>query len=388
MPEARPDLETEPSCSALASPRGLSIVPPVDTALFDYELPPSAIAQVPADRRDQSRLLVVDRRTRTFSDRRFDELPKVLERPTAFFRNNARVLRARLHALRPTGGAVECLLLRPGTTPDTWWCLLRPGRKLAAGATFAAAPWFSATVLEKREDGTSLVSFIRGQNAGADMIAVAERIGEMPLPPYIRRDSEDPRKALDADRYNTIYADPGRTVAAAAPTAGLHFTPELVNDLEQQGHCFRDLTLHVGLDTFRPIATETVEAHEIHRETYEIPPETRRLLEAPGAWRRLAVGTTSLRSAEDFLRRRLPTEPQGGNGFTAEAKLFIYPPSTFQVDALLTNFHLPRSTLMCLVAAFLTPGSTDGIDWLRELYQSALALDYRFYSYGDAMLIL
>ncbi len=359
----------------------------VDTALFDYDLPPEAIAQLPSHRRDHSRLLVVNRRDRSISDRRFSELPSILPNQTAFIRNNARVLRARLRGKRSSGGAVECLLLRPTSEQDEWWCLLRPGKKLPKGATFSDQPWYQATVVEKRDDGTSRVRFIRSEGAGSDMIAVSEKIGEMPLPPYIRREAEDARKSIDAERYNTIYAASDKTVAAAAPTAGLHFTPELIEALSKQGHGFHDLTLHVGLDTFRPIATDRVEDHQIHRETYEIPAATRSILERPGRFSLLAVGTTSLRSAEDFLRRQLPPDPSGQQGFYGEADLFIYPPSTFQVDALLTNFHLPRSTLLCLVSAFLTPGSTDGIEWLLEIYQSALALGYRFYSYGDAMLI-
>lgn len=377
-----------PSSSNLASTPPAHILRRVDTTLFDYDLPPSSIAQVPAERRDRSRLLFVDRQTGRVEDLHFSDLPGVLHPKTAFLRNNARVLRARLHARRPTGGHVECLLLHPSARPDEWWCLLRPGRKLDTGTTFSRDGWFTATVREKRDDGRSLVAFDRKAGTGPDMIALAERIGEMPLPPYIRREPDDPRKTLDAERYNTIYADPGKTVAAAAPTAGLHFTSELVETLEASGHRFFDLTLHVGLDTFRPIATETIEAHRIHRETYEIPPSTRQILESGESWQRLAVGTTSLRSCEDFLRRDLPPDPSGREGFRGAAELFVYPPSTFGVEGLLTNFHLPRSTLMCLVAAFLTPGSIDGIAWLKDLYKSALALDYRFYSYGDAMLIL
>lgn len=360
----------------------------VDTALFDYHLPASAIAQVPADRRDESRLLFVDRKSGLVSDHRFTDLPDLLRRKTAFVRNNARVLRARLLARRPTGGQVECLLLHPANDGKDWWCLLRPGRRLPVGATFEREGWFRAIVREKSIEGPARVSFEIPPAHGDNLVAVAEAIGEIPLPPYIRRESDDPRRALDAERYNTIYADRAKTVAAAAPTAGLHFTPEVIASLESHGHCFNDVTLHVGLDTFRPIATETIEAHKIHRETYEIPPATRRILENKADWRVLAVGTTSLRTIEDFARRKLPPAPSDRDGFTNAAEIFIYPPAHFRTEALLTNFHLPRSTLMCLVAAFLTPGSTDGIGWLREIYQSALALGYRFYSYGDAMLIL
>lgn len=360
----------------------------MDTALFDYELPPSAIAQVPADRRDQSRLLFVDRKTGQVSDHLFTDLPDLLRRPTAFVRNNARVLRARLFAQRPTGGQVELLLLHPADDGQDWWCLLRPGRRLPVGATFERVGWFRGTVRERSSDGPARVSFETASERGADIATIAEQIGEIPLPPYIRRESDDPRKTLDALRYNTVYADPKKTVAAAAPTAGLHFTPEIISTLEDRDHRFHDVTLHVGLDTFRPIATDRIEEHRIHRETYEIPATTRRAIENRDGRRLLAIGTTSLRTIEDFSRRAVPPDPTGTAGYSQTADIFLYPPADFRTEALLTNFHLPRSTLLCLVSAFLTPGSEEGIAWLKEIYQSALALGYRFYSYGDAMLIL
>jgi S-adenosylmethionine:tRNA ribosyltransferase-isomerase len=208
----------------------------------------------------------------------------------------------------------------------------------------------------------------------------------VPLPPYIRRRHTGDERRLDLERYQTVYADRAHQVAVAAPTAGLHFTPELLAHLAAGGVRFADLTLHVGPGTFRPITAATVEEHVIHRETCELPPETQRLLFAPGNGRRLAVGTTTVRSVEDFLARHAGPLDRGS---IAETDLFIYPPRAFRgVDALITNFHQPRSTLLCLVAAFLTPGSTDGIAWIREIYAEAVAREYRFFSYGDAMLIL
>jgi S-adenosylmethionine:tRNA ribosyltransferase-isomerase len=182
-----------------------------------------------------------------------------------------------------------------------------------------------------------------------------------------------------------VYADRAKTVAAAAPTAGLHFTPELLGQLAGDGISFADVTLHVGLGTFRPITAENIEDHVIHRELYEIPAATQERFFHPGG-RRIAVGTTSLRATEHFRRdHAAPT----GRDFFAEADLFVFPPATFHaVDALVTNCHQPRSTLLCLVAAFLTPGTTDGVTWCREIYAEAVARDYRFLSYGDAMLIL
>ncbi len=411
-------------------------MPRVNANLFDYHLPERLIAQQPAQRRDESRLLVVDRQTRTLAHRHFRNLPEYLRAGDTLFRNNAAVIPARLHASRPTGGAVECLLLRPaisglpsavsshpsdrnpqvsglsasvarsenrGQTPGgqqpatassqvsssvDWWCLLRPGKKLPVGATFAREGCFTGTVIEKTDDGLARVSFT---TADGDIIAVANRIGEMPLPPYITGHDSAEAHRLDQERYQTVYADRGHQVAAAAPTAGLHFTPDLLAEVAAQGVTFADLTLHVGLGTFRPITAERIEDHAIHREVYEVPAATQRaLFETKG--RRIAVGTTSVRSIEDFLSEHsAPTTLSLSKGLPhiAEAGIYIYPPRTFRgVDALITNFHQPRSTLLCLVSAFLTPGSTDGIAWLKEIYAEAISREYRFFSYGDAMLIL
>jgi S-adenosylmethionine:tRNA ribosyltransferase-isomerase len=363
-------------------------VSPLATAHFDYELPAHLIAQVPAERRDGSRLLVVDRRTRRWEHRHFSDLPAYLRSDDVLIRNTAAVLPARLHAMRPTGGAVECLLLRPQATApadgEQWWCLLRPGRRLPVGATFADPGAFSAQVLAKQPDGTCLVGFTTTD--GSSVTQVANRVGDMPLPPYIERRAGDaPQRENDLMRYQTVYADRARQVAVAAPTAGLHFTPELLAVLRQQGVQSADVILHVGLGTFRPITSPTVEEHEIHREWYEVPPTTQVAVTSP-AGRRIAVGTTSVRSIEDFCASvRAPSDAP----HLAEAGLFIRPPYTFRgVDALITNFHQPRSTLLCLVAAFLTPGSTEGITWWRTIYEEAIRHEYRFFSYGDAMLIV
>ena len=352
------------------------------TDLFDYPLPAKLIAQTPAARRDESRLLVVDRAQHTVAHRHFRDLPEYLRRGDCLFRNNAAVIPARLHAIRPTGGRVECLLLRPAAAPDEWWCLLRPGKKLPVGARFGLAGFFKATVREKTEGGLVRVGFTVAEG---DILSVAQRVGEMPLPPYIAERHTVEERSLDRDRYQTVYANSAKQVAAAAPTAGLHFTPELLAKLADQGVDTADLTLHVGLGTFRPIVTENIEDHAIHREVYEIGAAAQQALFITKG-RRIAVGTTSVRTLEDFLtRQRTPLDQE----FAGEADLFIYPPREFcGVDALITNFHQPRSTLLCLVAAFLAPGSTDGIAWLREIYTEAVAREYRFFSYGDAMLIL
>jgi S-adenosylmethionine:tRNA ribosyltransferase-isomerase len=363
---------------------------PLPTALFDYTLPEHLIAQSPAARRDHSRLLVVDRQAHRVAHQVFSDLPDFLGVGDLLFRNNAAVLPARLLAHRGTGGRVECLLLRPAAAegpvsggPDDWWCLVRPARKLHPGATFSREGAFSAVVRTREDDGLARIAF--STPGGESIVAVANRLGEVPLPPYIHRRHTADERRLDIERYQTVYADRARQVAVAAPTAGLHFTPELLARLAGNGVRFADLTLHVGLGTFRPMATDTVEQHAIHRETYEISAATQgQLIRKAG--RRIAVGTTSVRTIEDFLRR---DHPAAAADCVAEAGLFIYPPFEFRgVDALITNFHQPRSTLLCLVAAFLSPGTTDGIAWIREIYAEAVAREYRFFSYGDAMLIL
>ncbi|HEY1764963.1 MAG TPA: tRNA preQ1(34) S-adenosylmethionine ribosyltransferase-isomerase QueA [Opitutaceae bacterium] len=358
----------------------------ISTNRFDYDLPAELIAQTPAPRRDASRLLIVDRRSRTLEHSTFSTLPSHLRAGDILIRNRAAVLPARLRGRRPTGGRIECLLLKPveGSGAEAWLCLVRPGRKLPAGAAFEIADGvLQATVVSTLADGSAVVRFASA--TGESVATAARRVGEMPLPPYIER-KDGTHRDEDRERYQTVYAEADRQVAAAAPTAGLHFTPELFSALAAQGVTTADITLHVGLGTFRPIATATIEEHPIHGETYEIPAATQAALLAPGAGRRIAIGTTAVRSIEDFLAREArPT----GRPHVAEAHIYIYPPFTFRgVDALITNFHLPRSTLLCLVAAFLSPGSTEGVDWVREIYAEAIRERYRFFSYGDAMLIL
>jgi len=265
-----------------------------------------------------------------------------------------------------------------------WQCLLKPGRRLPVGSGFEGPGGeFAGEVISKEADGTARVRF--STRGGETVAELANRLGEVPLPPYIQRRDASLRNR-DLERYQTVYADRGRQVAVAAPTAGLHFTPELLARLAAEGVHTAEITLHVGLGTFKPIATDTIEGHAIHHERYEIDPAAQRALFPPLAGRRVAVGTTSVRAIEDFLERN--SAPIGGM-HRGEAALFIHPPRGFKgVDALLTNFHQPRSTLLCLVAAFLTPGSTDGIAWLKEIYSEAVARRYRFLSYGDAMLVL
>jgi S-adenosylmethionine:tRNA ribosyltransferase-isomerase len=368
-------------------------VVPLSTDLFDYVLPPHLIAQTPATRRDQSRLLVVDRASRKIEHRTFSDLPEFLRAGDRLFRNNASVLPARLFAQRPTGGQVECFLLKALDASNVWRCLIKPGKKLPIGATFTEPKTraFAAEVVAKHADGSADVKFTTPGDES--IVEVANRIGEVPLPPYITRDAASDKAPVthvsDRERYQTVYANTARQVAVAAPTAGLHFTPELLAKLAGHGVKSADLTLHVGLGTFKPIITDTIEAHLIHREIYEIPVETQAALFESQAGRRIAVGTTSVRTIEDFLSHHDGPARAGDASYVGEASIFIYPPRTFKgVDALITNFHQPRSTLLCLVAAFLSPGSTDGISRLREIYAEAISKEYRFFSYGDAMLII
>ncbi len=377
----------------------------MDTALFDYHLPADRIAQQPPANRGDSRLLVVDRATQSIEHHDFRDLPEFLAPTDSLFRNTAKVLPARLFAQRPTGGRVECLLLRPvppttaekfnphsseftlhSSLREEWWCLLKPGKKLPVGSTFGLEGTFTAAVMEKNDQAEYRVAFALPE--GETVSQLAEKHGKMPLPPYIRRETDDARDPSDRRRYQTVYAQEGRPVAAAAPTAGLHFTEALTSELDSKGVQFHDLTLHVGMGTFKPLGEGDVETHEIHREIYEIPVSTQSALySAPETGRRrVCIGTTSVRSVEDFLGK---ASRPGTKPFIDEAGLFLYPPCDFQgVDALITNFHLPKSTLLCLVSAFLSPGKVDGIDWLKTIYKEAIDRGYRFLSYGDAMLIV
>lgn len=361
----------------------------MDVSLFDYDLPADRIASVPADRRDGSKLMVFDRASGTVSHHVFSELPELLPERTRLFRNVVDVLKARIPGRRPTGGAVECLLLRPTEKPDEWLCLLRPGKKASDAAGFGIPGEYHAKVIGTAGTEYRVKFAVEG---GRDVAALAERVGNLPLPPYIvaARDKDRDYSALDDERYRTVFADKSRRTAAAAPTAGLHFTPEVLELLSARGFAFHDLTLDVGLGTFKPIEAERVEDHPIHREGYRIPDTTARALLDKSAGPRLAVGTTALRASEDFCRKHPGGAfvPDADGCVRDDAQLYLYPPATISgADMLLTNFHLPRSTLLCLVSAFLAPGETGGIALFQKLYAEAIARDYRFYSYGDAMLI-
>jgi S-adenosylmethionine:tRNA ribosyltransferase-isomerase len=356
--------------------------PPDDHRLrvddFDYDLPADAIAQVPVEPRDAARLLVLDRRasrpTRpALQHRIFHELGELLRPGDLLVVNDSRVIPARLAAERAGGGSAEILLLRPmRDEPDRWEALVRPSRRIPSGAILKLRGGDQVVVEERLADGTRAVRFER------DPYQVMDDAGETPLPPYITD------RSSAADRYQTVYADPPGS--AAAPTAGLHFTPDLLASLEAGGVGRAHVTLHVGLDTFRPLEGQFVDDHRIHHEWYEIPAATASAIARTRAegGRVVAVGTTSVRVLETAARDRLD------EGWT---DLYITPPHDFQaVDALITNFHLPRSSLLVLVAAFVQDGMQDATpfearDTLLAAYRAALEAGYRFFSFGDAMLI-
>lgn len=349
------------------------------TADYDYPLPAELIAQQPPAERDAGRLLVLDRAARAWNHRRVRDLPALLRAGDLLVLNNSRVLPARIRGRRAgTGGEAELLLLEPAAE-GSWWALIRPGKRLRPGARIELPDGKSvAEVLEKNDEGHARVRF----HGIADLPAWLERHGEAPLPPYIRRNAP---AAADRERYQTIYARVAGS--AAAPTAGLHISTALLEALAAAGIHRTEVTLHVGLGTFAPVKAEAVADHRMHAESYVVPADAAEAIAAARArgGRVVAVGTTSLRVLEAVAAAH-------GGGVVAGAgrtDIFIHPPYRFRaVDALLTNFHLPRSTLLMLVSAFAEPGGPGGRDFVLAAYAEAVRERYRFFSYGDAMLIV
>jgi S-adenosylmethionine:tRNA ribosyltransferase-isomerase len=345
---------------------------------YDYNLPEALIAQVPSRDRDASRLMVVDRGRRSLTDRRFFELPGLLKPGDLLVVNNTKVVPARLFGRKESGGGVEILVLEHGKDsapgPTTRWCLLRSSKRPKRGSQLFFENGVRGVVEALGNDGLVRILF-EGPQPFDVMLDVA---GTMPLPPYIKRGKVDRRSQVDMKRYQTIYAK--ERGAVAAPTAGLHFTERLMEKLEEAGVCIAELTLHVGHGTFRPVRTRDIRKHRLGQEEYMVDEQTAAALnKAKQQGRRvIAVGTTVVRVLESVLDRR--GRVVSGRGKT---DLFITPEFSFKVvDGMITNFHLPRSSLLFLVCAFA------GIDLMKGAYARAVENGYRFYSYGDAMLIV
>ena len=337
------------------------------TSDFDFELPEELIAQTPLEKRDTSRLLTLDKATGKTGHHHFYDLPSYLRPGDCLVLNNSRVLPARLIGHRPTGGACEVLLL-VDKGDNVWECLVRPGRKLKPGAeVIFGEGQLRATVEEEVEDGKRLVRF----HYQGIFLEVLEQLGKMPLPPYIKAELQD------NERYQTVYSKVNGS--AAAPTAGLHFTPELLRQIEEMGVKICYVTLHVGLGTFRPVKAEDISEHEMHSEFCMISQETADIINETkrSGGRVICVGTTSCRTVESFANEDgTMTERSGWTN------IFIFPGYRFKVlDALVTNFHLPQSTLIMLVSALA------GRENVLGAYREAVEEKYRFFSFGDAMFI-
>ena len=332
---------------------------------FNYDLPEELIAQTPVEPRDTSRLLTLDRQTGATKQGTFRDILADVRPDDVWVFNNTRVIPARLYGKRPTGGRVEVLLLHP-LGEDRWEVLVRPGKKALPGTALTFDAGMTATVEDRTDFGGRVLKF----TYDGDFYERLDKIGEMPLPPYIHE------RLQDRERYQTVYSKtPG---SAAAPTAGLHFTPEVMKEIAARGATVCYVTLDVGLGTFRPVSVTEIEAHHMHSETYNVSEETARLInEAKRAGRRIvAVGTTSVRTLESAGQSGVV---KAGRDAT---ELFIYPGYEFKiVDAMVTNFHLPQSTLLMMISAFA------GKDHVLAAYREAVAAKYRFFSFGDAMWI-
>jgi len=354
------------------------------TTDFNFVLPPELIAQHPAPKRDESRLLVLHRGRGRVEHRQFCNLLDFLHKGDVLVLNNSRVIPARLRgANAQSGGQFEILLLEENT-PNNWWAMLRPGKNARVGTkiilrnTQGEPTKIIATVTAVNDEGHRRLQF----SGTPDLNRGLDLLGEIPLPPYIKRMKQMPE---DHERYQTVFARPAGSVAA--PTAGLHFTPELLAEIRSRGVKVCFVTLHVGPGTFQPVKVETIADHKMHEERFEVGEETVRVIndaKASGS-RVVAAGTTSVRVLES-----LAAQNSGKlNAGKRKTRIFIYPPGDFKiVDALLTNFHLPCSTLLMLVSAFAAPGETRGCKMVLAAYAEAIRERYRFFSYGDAMLIL
>lgn len=357
----------------------------MQTADFHYDLPAELIAQQPAPRRDGSRLLVLHRENGKIEHRHFSELPDFLEKGDVLVLNNSRVIPARLHGKNPeTGGKFEILLLEENEV-NNWWAMMRPGKRAKIGAKIqlldksGATTKFFAKVLAHNAQGHRRLEFSGMENIFTELAA----LGEMPLPPYIERSAE---KSEDRERYQTVFAQTAGSVAA--PTAGLHFTPEILEKIHARGVTVCFITLHVGAGTFLPVKVENIVDHKMHSERFEIGEAAVSAVNAAkkSGGKIYAAGTTVTRALETVARQNAGKL----NVYAGKTNIFIFPPAEFQVvDSLLTNFHLPESTLLMLVSAFAAPGEKNrGRELILKTYAEAIREKFRFFSYGDAMLIL
>lgn len=384
--EDDPSLGARPEARGLPLPKLTRNTSGVRTADYHFDLPTELIAQTPTPTRGGSRLLVYNRPSGSLLHQEFANLRDHFRAGDVLVLNNSRVIPARLLGRKTdTGGEVEALLLEE-VAPNDWWAMLRPGKRLRPGSSIAFSKSDSplspiqARVVEKNAEGHGRLQF----DLPGNLLNVLNELGEIPLPPYIHR-PEQHTTAEDRIRYQTVYARPPGSVAA--PTAGLHFTPDLLASLSQLGVQVCFVTLHVGLSTFAPVKVENPDHHVMHEERFEIPTETALAINAARKEQRrvIAVGTTTLRALESAAQSP-PHSICAGSGRT---RIFIRPPFSFRaVDALITNFHLPESTLLMLVCAFAQPGQTSGREEMLRVYREAVAARYRFFSYGDAMLIL
>ncbi|MBA4148214.1 MAG: tRNA preQ1(34) S-adenosylmethionine ribosyltransferase-isomerase QueA [Verrucomicrobia bacterium] len=354
------------------------------TVDFDYSLPPELIAQAPVQQRDQSRLLILDRASGALSHKQFPQLLDYLRAGDVLVLNNSKVIPARLRARNPkTGGQFEILLIEENGTND-WWAMMRPGKRARIGMEIQILDahkepsGISVVVQEVNSEGHRRLQF-KGTD---DILNHLDALGELPLPPYIERDKP---QAEDLQRYQTVYAQAAGSVAA--PTAGLHFTPELLKQISEHGVKVCYVTLHVGLGTFAPVKAENLSEHIMHTERFEVNEETAQEINLAKKENRrvIAVGTTSVRVLESVAENH-SGKMAGGSGRT---NIFIFPPHEFKiVDALVTNFHLPCSTLLMLVSAFAAPTESRGREMVLSAYAEAIRERYRFFSYGDAMFIV
>lgn len=347
-----------------------------DLESYNYKLPPHCIAKFPLEKRQEAKMLVFHRKNQKIEHRKVIHILDYLDNKTLFVANNTKVFPARLTGRRKTGAYLELLLIKE-ITPNTWECKLWNSRKVKIGEEFVLANGqIQAKLLLKNNNGVCQIAFFCSQ----DFFTLLQQVGEAPLPPYILKQRANKElQTKDKQKYQTVYAKKYGSIAA--PTAGLHFSPELLTKIQEK--CSSSfVTLHIGLGTFAPVTSKNIRDHKVHKEYYEIDKKTLKELQLAKKEQKknLAIGTTSTRVLES-LGTKLTTAPS--KPIIANTDLFIYPPYSFQnVDHLLTNFHLPKSSLMMLVAAFCK------LEILQELYKIAIKEHYRFYSYGDCMLIL